>query len=54
MISHYRGKLWAHLAGRSMHGGSGQTWCALYRLGLLHTDDKLTERGQYEAAVRVL
>ncbi|MBK3775397.1 hypothetical protein GAY31_14715 [Azospirillum brasilense] len=46
-------KPWAHLAGRSMHGGSGQTWRALYRLGLLYADDKLTERGQYEAAARV-
>ncbi|CAO3453657.1 hypothetical protein [Azospirillum argentinense] len=36
-----------------MHGKSGQTWCALYRLGLLSADDKLTERGQYEAAARV-
>jgi len=53
MISYYRGKPWAHLAGRSMHGGSGQTWCALYRLGLLSADDELTERGQYEATARV-
>lgn len=53
VISHHRGKPWAHLAGRSMHGGSGQTWRELYRLGLLSADDKLTERGRYEAAARV-
>lgn len=53
LVSYYRGTPWAHLRGRSMHGGSGQTWQALYRLGLLTKDDQLTERGRYEAAARV-
>ncbi len=41
------------MQGGSGHGGSGQTWRALYRLGLLCANDKLTERGHYQAAARV-
>ena len=53
LVSYYRGQPWAHIQGRSMSGGAGQTWRALHRLGLLSADDQLTERGRYEAAARL-
>jgi len=53
IISYFQGRKWSHIHGRSMAGGAGQTWQALHRLGLISSDDELTERGRYEAACRL-
>lgn len=50
LLSYHAGKPWAHLSGRSMHGGAGQTYRALVQRGLLDSKtDTLTDDGQIEA-----
>lgn len=50
LLSYHAGKPWTHLSGRSMHGGSGQTYRALVQRGLLDSKtDQLTPDGEMEA-----